>query len=242
MAIVQSIILRTNRLQGGYCIVTALTRFGVINFSIRNSLKEKYRFSEEFIVGEFELKDNKKFSNLEFKKGELGTGNNPNSLIRFYMLRLVRDIILETTEGIEIEQFESVYENFQKLLSKESEHSVGIVGACLGFLAYYRNLLGCSFEINKCLRCGSTSNIVGYSISGPGLICANCFDPRESVSIGKEEFSVLRKMFETTGETSVWVSVPKGSELRLLELVLALYQYDFSVRTKICEELSQLLR
>ena len=242
MPIVKGIILRSIRLQSGYSICNLLTEFGVITFSVLKTTKEKYILTEELSYGEYELKSQKNSSNLILKTGDLiELPNQPLTRERYFALKIAQDLVLETTEGLELNQFQKVYDAFLKLLSLSLPNPNKAVTYTIGFLAYYRRLLGCSFEINRCSLCGNTTNIVGYSLSGQGLVCSNCFEPRKSISISEEEFRSIRKTFEITGENLEKLEIPNGIQLRLLEHIVALYQYDFTTKTKVQEELIALL-
>ena len=242
MPLVEGIILRTYRLNNNYCFCRLLTKFGLISFSVSKAIRQKFQQTEELTLGEFDLRYNRSLTNLEMKDAEIiPIESVAITRKRFYSLKIAQDIVLDTYDGLDANQFEKVYESFLELVRSSFLCPKVVTSNTIGFLAYYRKLLGCSFEINQCSRCGNTISINGYSLLNQGFVCANCFDPRECISISEPEFRAIRRLFESNELDLNKLSVPQSIEKKLLEHMLLLFQYDFNTKTKIRDELLELL-
>lgn len=77
---------------------------------------------------------------------------------------------------------------------KEKEEPLFILVA---YLAKLLKLTGYSFEINKCLRCGSKKDIVGFSFSEGGFICKNCYSD-EQIDLTGEAMLTFRTLCGST--------------------------------------------
>ena len=78
------------------------------------------------------------------------------------------------------------------------------------FMSQAIRLGGFELEVNKCVNCGSKSNIVAFSFVEGGFICQNCVNETIARDLNKNQMVLLRKIFNSR-------------DLRLLETP---YNYD----------------
>ena len=65
------------------------------------------------------------------------------------------------------------------------------------FMAETIRLGGFELEVNKCVNCGSKSNIVAFSFIEGGFICQNCTNETISHDLNKNQMILLRKIFNS---------------------------------------------
>ena len=62
------------------------------------------------------------------------------------------------------------------------------------FMAKAIHLGGFQLEVNKCVICGTTKNIVTFSFSDGGFICQNCYQAEMGRDLSKNQMLLLRKI------------------------------------------------
>ena len=64
----------------------------------------------------------------------------------------------------------------------------------LQFMAHTVKMGGFQLEVNQCVMCGATKNIVTFSFSDGGFICESCYQPEMERDLSKEQMILLRKI------------------------------------------------
>lgn len=64
----------------------------------------------------------------------------------------------------------------------------------LQFMAHTVKMGGFQLEVNQCVMCGATKNIVTFSFSDGGFICESCYQPEMERELSKEQMILLRKI------------------------------------------------
>ena len=64
----------------------------------------------------------------------------------------------------------------------------------LQFMAHTVKMGGFQLEVNQCVLCGATKNIVTFSFSDGGFICESCYQPEMERDLSKEQMILLRKI------------------------------------------------
>ena len=67
----------------------------------------------------------------------------------------------------------------------------------VAYLAKLIKLSGSSFEINRCVVCGSKQNITGFSFIEGGYICKNCIDDNMDSSLTRYQLMIIRLLCGT---------------------------------------------
>lgn len=62
------------------------------------------------------------------------------------------------------------------------------------FMSHAIRLGGFQLEVNKCVMCGTTKNIVAFSFNDGGFICQNCYQPEMGRDLSKNQMLLLRKV------------------------------------------------
>lgn len=68
----------------------------------------------------------------------------------------------------------------------------------ISYLAKMMNLAGYSFEINRCVRCGSKKNIVAFTFEEGGYVCQNCVDESDRFDLTKDQLLLIRVLAGST--------------------------------------------
>ncbi len=99
--------------------------------------------------------------------------------------------------------------------------------------SFYKSL-GLVQNVNSCVRCKRTQNIVTFDLKSGGFICADCLDNQSMVK-DKEELYVFKFVFSEINSINVNRKVPRYSGMKLLkELTQYLLEY---YDLKKCESL-----
>ena len=64
----------------------------------------------------------------------------------------------------------------------------------LQFMAHTVRMGGFQLEVNQCVMCGATKNIVTFSFSDGGFVCESCYQPEMERDLSKEQMILLRKI------------------------------------------------
>ena len=64
----------------------------------------------------------------------------------------------------------------------------------LQFMAHTVKMGGFQLEVNQCVMCGATKNIVTFSFGDGGFICESCYQPEMERDLSKEQMILLRKI------------------------------------------------
>ena len=64
----------------------------------------------------------------------------------------------------------------------------------LQFMAHDVRIGGFQLEVNRCVLCGRTNNIVTFSFNDGGFICEDCYQPEMERDMSKEQMILLRKI------------------------------------------------
>ena len=64
----------------------------------------------------------------------------------------------------------------------------------ISYLAKMMKLAGYSFEINKCVKCGSKKNIVSFSFEEGGYVCKNCLDESDRCDLTIDQLALIRTL------------------------------------------------
>ena len=65
------------------------------------------------------------------------------------------------------------------------------------YLIKMMKIAGYSFEINRCVRCGSKQNIIGFDFKDGGYICKNCATEMDKLDLTKEQLLLIRTLSAT---------------------------------------------
>lgn len=68
----------------------------------------------------------------------------------------------------------------------------------LSYLSKLMRLAGYSFEINRCVRCGSKKDIVAFTFDEGGYVCKNCVDEGDKLDLTKDQLLLIRTVSGST--------------------------------------------
>lgn len=65
------------------------------------------------------------------------------------------------------------------------------------YIAKAIKLSGAELEVNKCVFCGSTHDIVSFSFSDGGFVCRNCISNSEPTNLSTNQMRLIRYIFKS---------------------------------------------
>jgi len=86
--------------------------------------------------------------------------------------------------------YHTLYDVIIKLKSSENPYMLA-----LHYLAAITKLSGLTFEINKCVCCGSKKNIKAFSFMSGGFVCENCLNDKTDCRLNGEQMMLLREVY-----------------------------------------------
>lgn len=167
-------VLRLSPYKENDVIVSLLTSRGIESFKARgvSRSESKLRSSlQVYTYGEYTCN-----SKLELGHKTLTASNvllAPVAAMESIELSSLLALFTEALLKMEFDDWVTVYESFTRfyhhlLLHKDYQT------AYLVLLAHLVNWSGIAFEVDQCVNCGDTRNIVALSASDGGLICSRC--------------------------------------------------------------------
>ena len=128
----------------------------------------------------------------------------------------VLDMLGEITNKlVQSEDAPKVYHELERAISLIDEGfdtlTVGLI-----YLAHVLNVIGYGLEVDSCLICGKTSQIVAVSYADGGFICQDCFDALNHVKCSARKLKIIRYIFKVDAPNYNKVSFEKNEVIELL--------------------------
>ena len=129
------------------------------------------------------------------------------------------------------------YEDIENIIAKLKDDGDCLSLALLLIGVFYKNL-GLKQEVNYCIKCHKTQNIVYFDVKEGGFICQDCIKMGQSPK-SKEELYVIKYAFSSVTDKNLNRLVPKNVGKKVLhQLVMELLEY---YDLKKCESLELFL-
>ncbi len=148
------------------------------------------------VVADIELSTDKRFKHPTVKDAkEISSPlTTNNSLEYLYAVNLVAEV---ANKLLPDEEKHLLYQNIIDAMAALKEGK-DINTVILIFLARAIRFAGAELDVEGCICCGSTKNIVAFSFSEGGYVCSNCFDKVEAkADLTKEQMLFIRYLFKS---------------------------------------------
>lgn len=102
-------------------------------------------------------------------------------------------------------------------------------------LAYTAKILkvsGYEFEVNRCVFCGTTSNIVTFSFNDGGFVCQECLEEDTERDLTKEQMLLIRAAFNVNDISAIKYNCKKEDALKVLSKFLEFISDSYGITLK----------
>lgn len=237
MSLVQGIVLNSYPIKENDLFVNLLSKDGIIPFFVFNLTPAKKVLLDEFSFGEYEIRASKGKS-LVFESGELSENNhqikNPD---QYYALSLLRELLFKCEQGLEHRDYMVIYHlflTFNLLVYKDPEKTFTYF---LGSFAIFLRLLGYSFNVDGCYKCGERKKIVGYDLSHNGLVCESHFESYTSTYLSKEYVYALRDLFKVDVSSLINLKMSHNISSHLFDDLLYMFNLNLDLKFEHADRL-----
>ena len=163
-------------------------------------------------------------SRFQLSKGKDGMSLRTGELLNSYQMAksnldslAVLDMIGEVTNKlVQSEDAPKIYDQLVKCLelldSGFDAFTIGLI-----YLAHVLNATGYGLDVDSCIICGKTSQIIAVSYKDGGFICQDCFDPLNHVKCSARKLKIIRYIFKVDVTNYDKVSFNKNETIELLK-------------------------
>ena len=189
------IVLTITQYKEKDAIIEGIGEEGSITFLVKSLFSPKSKNSglnNPLVIADIELQEgNFKYPVLKSSSILLNPMKVTNDYYYLSSLLLIDEatrILLQDEEKGAI--FDSLAETITLL-----KNAKNIWPVLLTYFALIFKISGYEFEVNKCVRCGTKSDIVTFSFKEGGFICRNCAEIDTERDLSKEQMLTLRSAF-----------------------------------------------
>ncbi len=189
-------------------IIHVYTKDGIIGIMCKGAktLKSPFRATTlKFTYGRF---------NIYYKENKLSTLTsvdiiNPLSVIKNDIILLsYLNYLVELTEQVIKQTTENIYQDFITTILKINDGLDPII-MCNILEIKYLDYLGVGLNLDACIGCGSTTNIITIDGDRGGFICQNCY--QDEIIVEPKTIELLRMYY--------YVEIKSISKLKISEKV-----------------------
>ena len=188
------IVLTINPYKEKDAVVTAVNENETITFlvkGLKNPRSKNAALNNLLTIADIELMDgNFKHPVLKSSKplfSSLKVDMDAEYLTSLLIIdEMMLNLLPEEDQHLAFSYLENALEN----LRKNSDWLMTL----LLFMSHIVRLGGFQLEVNKCVMCGATKNIVAFSFNDGGFICQNCYQPEMGKDLSKDQMLLLRKI------------------------------------------------
>lgn len=211
----EGIVIRVTPFRDKDAIVNVISKDKLRSFLARGVLKLESKNAPSvnmFVKSRFQVSKGKEGFSL--RVGEL---LNSYEKIKTNLNALaVMDFVGElTNKMIQADEVESLYPFFEKTIVLLNS---GFDPLSAAILYFARILLGTGYglDVDNCVSCGKTSQIVSFSFKDGGFICADCFNPLKHEKLNSRQLKIWRYIFKVDLANYGKVSFEKQETLKVL--------------------------
>ncbi|MCR4879467.1 MAG: DNA repair protein RecO [Bacilli bacterium] len=189
------IVLSLTKYKEKDVIINAISSEEYLTFNAHGLLSPTSKFSalnNELTIAEVTLSESQKSHQYSLK--DCSVINMPFNLANdiYYMVAI--NLISEATNKmLPDEEKNQAFAYLERAIYglKKSKYPLLVAAS---YLTKMINLAGYSFEINRCVRCGSKKDIVTFSFEDGGYVCKNCLDEYDSRDLTKDQLVLIRTL------------------------------------------------
>lgn len=167
-------ILRTTPYKENDIIVSILTKQGIRSFKARGIAKSESKLRSSlqlYSFGEYTCNSRLEMGHQTLTAAQLVMA--PTEAMASIELSALLALFSEAVTKMEYDDWSMIYDNFDRFYRHLLLHR-DYDTAYLVLLAHLVDWSGLGFEVDQCVNCGETRNIVALSASDGGLLCSRC--------------------------------------------------------------------
>ena len=174
-------------------IYSAITEDGYISFTVRGARSAKSKFiwlNNPLTIADIELNNDGryKYQYLLDAKPLYSPLSNKDSPFYLFFISVITDVIQHMFQDDEKHKmFNDVIGALTALKSEKDPYTVALI-----FIAKAMKVAGLELEVNKCVYCGTTHDIVAFSFADGGFVCRNCHKDGTPRDLSPEQMRLMR--------------------------------------------------
>lgn len=177
-------------------IYNAISEKEYFSFRVKGGIDTKSKFiwlNNQFTVAEVEFVEDGRYKYPILKDGHLifSPMSGKDSVDYLFVINALADIVKHMLQD---EEKAKIYQDIIDVL-EALKNGKDTLTLTLIFLARVMKIAGMEFEVNKCVFCGTTHDIVTFSFADGGFVCRNCYDPNMGKDLSLEQMHLLRYVF-----------------------------------------------
>lgn len=191
------IVLNKTAYKDSDIIVTALEENGLFSFKVRGALNPTNPFkwlNNPLTVAEVEFAGPQTYKYPILKRATLVS--SPMTADQTFLHLMVVNLVSEATNKmLDDSEKHLLFTDILNFIDSYSKNDVDLLTTSLIYLAKVIKVAGFELEVNKCVHCGSTSNIVAFSFDEGGFICKQCLQDDVICDLTPKQMKLVRFVF-----------------------------------------------
>ena len=179
-------------------IYSAITEDGFISFTVKGARTPKSKFiwlNNPLTVADIELNNDGryKYQYLLDAKPLSSPLIKKESTTHLFFMPVITDVLEHMLQDDEKHKlFNDVIEALEALKKEKDPYTVALI-----FIARAMKVAGLELEINKCVYCGTTHDIVAFSFADGGFVCRNCYKEDMPRDLSPDQMRLIRYVFRS---------------------------------------------
>ncbi len=213
-------------------IIDAISENGDITFLAKGIFDPKNKnaaLNNNLVTADIELQEgNYKYPVLKTSSiidNPMKLQNDLDYLTSLLLMAEMTKTLLQDEEKILI--FESLMQAIHALKRAETPWAI-----LLAYTAKILKVSGYEFEVNRCVFCGTTSNIVTFSFSDGGFVCQDCLESDTERDLTKEQMLLIRAAFNVEDLSNIKYNCKKEDALKVLSKFLEFINDSYGITLK----------
>ena len=207
-------------------IINAISEEGLISFKVRGSQVPTSHLAwinNPLTVADVEYVENVRYKHQILKNAKLiYSPLKDTSLERLLFINLVMEVVNKMFSDDD----KHLLFNLVNDLFENTDKSNDFIISEIIFLAKAIKLTGLEPEVNQCVSCGSTKDIVAFSFSEGGFICRTCLEKDMIIDLNPSQMKWIRYIFNHDN----FVNLPESSRMLKADQIALFnkfYEYIF---------------
>ena len=205
-------------------IYSAITENDYLSFRVMgaNDIKSKFSWlNNSLTIADVELNNDGRYKYQTLKDAKLIASPmiQKKSIDYMFALGVITEVaqrMLQDEEKYKL--FHDIEESLNALKNERDSYTVLLI-----FLARAMKHAGAELEVNKCVYCGTTHDIVAFSFAEGGFICRNCCHSEIANDLSVDQMKLLR--YVSLSPNYSCVGSDKYSEPDKKALLAAFYHF-----------------
>lgn len=188
------IVLNVQQYKDNDIIVDAINENGPISFKVRGASKPTSPFiwlNNRLVIAEVEYVENVRYRHQILKNAKLISypikDNKYSNLLAINLANEAMNAMLEKEEQYKM------FSELEGYIKAVKEYDDPLLAELI-FLSKMCEVAGFGLEVNKCVYCGKTNDIVAFSFSEGGFICRSCLHDDILLDLNKDQMKLIRSV------------------------------------------------